>query len=281
MIHPEKWADLHVRVSSALILVVVGGLAIWIGAPLLWPLVAVLGGLMLWEVAQMQLTDPPAAGGQLPVAQTDGTRALGARMVGLLSATVIALVLWRHDAWLMPALLLPGIALLVMPGRDRLLHAIFAIVVMLAVYAFAAFREGYGLYFTLWLVLVVVASDVMGFFGGRALGGPKFWPRVSPKKTWSGTIAGWIGAGIVGILFALWFDAPVLPVLVVSVLTAFAAQMGDIAESFLKRRAGVKDSSGLIPGHGGVLDRFDAMIGASAFLVFWAVARLPVPDFGN
>ena len=104
MIHPEKWADLHVRVSSALILVVVGGLAIWIGAPLLWPLVAVLGGLMLWEVAQMQLTDPPAAGGQLPVAQTDGTRALGARMVGLLSATVIALVLWRHDAWLMPAL---------------------------------------------------------------------------------------------------------------------------------------------------------------------------------
>ena len=93
------------------------------------------------------------------------------------------------------------------------------------------------------------------------LGGPKFWPKVSPKKTWSGTIAGWIGAAAVGVLFASqgmvpWYYA------VLSPLIALAGQFGDIAESWIKRRAGAKDSSSLIPGHGGVLDRFDALVGA-------------------
>jgi phosphatidate cytidylyltransferase len=97
------------------------------------------------------------------------------------------------------------------------------------------------------------------------LGGPKLWPRVSPKKTWSGTIAGWICAGLVGLAFApslgaSWLIAPL------SVLIAMAGQAGDIAESAIKRHAGVKDSSNLIPGHGGPMDRFDALI-ASALMV--------------
>jgi len=108
---------------------------------------------------------------------------------------------------------------------------------------------------------VVVASDVLGYFAGRMLGGPKFWPAISPKKTWSGTVAGWIGAALVGLVVVLatgasWALVPF------SALVAFAGQMGDIAESWVKRRAGVKDASALIPGHGGVLDRFDALIGA-------------------
>jgi phosphatidate cytidylyltransferase len=113
----------------------------------------------------------------------------------------------------------------------------------------------------LWLVAVVVASDVLGYFAGRMLGGPKFWPSVSPKKTWSGTVAGWIGAALVGAGFVILSGASWV-LMPVSALVAFAGQMGDIAESWVKRRAGVKDASQLIPGHGGVLDRFDALIGA-------------------
>jgi phosphatidate cytidylyltransferase len=104
------------------------------------------------------------------------------------------------------------------------------------------------------------------FWAGR-----KFWPRVSPKKTWSGTVAGWVGAAGVGLAF--WAAGQGSAALVwVSPLVAFAGQMGDIAESAIKRRAGVKDSSGLIPGHGGLMDRFDAL----AFAAILAVLLLPV-----
>jgi phosphatidate cytidylyltransferase len=107
-----------------------------------------------------------------------------------------------------------------------------------------------------------VVSDVAGYFAGKALGGPKFWPGISPKKTWSGTAAGWAGAACVGAAFARPLEAGAV-LIPVSVLVAFAGQMGDIAESAVKRMQGVKDSSALIPGHGGVLDRFDAMLGAA------------------
>ena len=133
--------------------------------------------------------------------------------------------------------------------------------IMLAGYGLIELRTLGGTQVILWLVAVVVASDVLGYFAGRMLGGPKFWPAISPKKTWSGTVAGWIGAGLVGLVLVLAADASWLLV-PVSALVAFAGQLGDIAESWVKRRAGVKDASNLIPGHGGVLDRFDALIGA-------------------
>jgi phosphatidate cytidylyltransferase len=106
----------------------------------------------------------------------------------------------------------------------------------------------------------------MGYFAGRILGGPKFWPAISPKKTWSGTIAGWIGAAILGLGFVLAGQGT-LWLVVLSPLVAFAGQMGDIVESWLKRRVGAKDSSALIPGHGGVLDRFDALTGAMVLVM--------------
>jgi phosphatidate cytidylyltransferase len=112
---------------------------------------------------------------------------------------------------------------------------------------------------------------VAGYFAGRILGGPKFWPKVSPKKTWSGTIAGWVGAALVGLAF--WAAGLGEAALIwVSPLVGFAGQMGDIAESAIKRRAGVKDSSNLIPGHGGLMDRFDAL----AFAAILAVILLPL-----
>ena len=128
-------------------------------------------------------------------------------------------------------------------------------------------------------MLVVIATDVFGYFAGRTLGGPKFWPSVSPKKTWSGTAAGWIAAGLVGLLFMLLTDAG-WPIVWISMILSFASQMGDIAESALKRRMNVKDSSTLIPGHGGLFDRFDALLGAALFMLLVAyVFNVPGVNF--
>ena len=126
-------------------------------------------------------------------------------------------------------------------------------------------RDSLGVVWLLWLVFVVIASDVAGYFAGKSLGGPKFWPAISPKKTWSGTIAGWVAAAIIGGVFSI-FLGDFISLVAASVVLAFAAQMGDIAESAIKRSCDIKDSSGLIPGHGGFLDRFDGLIGAAAAL---------------
>lgn len=261
-----KWADLRTRLLSGAVILVLGLGAIWQGGLALYLLATAVAGFSLWEL--VRLTDPrPSA---RPV------------LIGLAAAAAIALILRFHwPTWLL-GLALPSVLGLVGPRRDRAVFAAYAFLIMLAVYGFVAFREGYGLTFTLWLVGVVVISDVMGYFGGRMIGGPKFWPRLSPKKTWSGTIAGWIGAGFVGLGFGLGlgFGQPVGLVLF-SALTAFAAQMGDIAESAIKRRVGVKDSSNLIPGHGGLLDRFDALIGAAVFVLVWGLVRLPLPSFAG
>lgn len=130
-------------------------------------------------------------------------------------------------------------------------------------------RDGSGLVWMLWLMLVVIATDVAGYFAGKAFGGPKFMPRISPKKTWSGTSAGWAAAAVVGIGFMIQLGAGIGLVLV-SVAVSFAAQLGDIAESAIKRYAGVKDASALIPGHGGLMDRFDGLMAAALFVLLTA-----------
>ncbi|MDZ7904436.1 MAG: phosphatidate cytidylyltransferase [Cypionkella sp.] len=132
----------------------------------------------------------------------------------------------------------------------------------------------------IWLIGVVILSDIAGYFAGRILGGPKFWPAISPKKTWSGTVAGWMGAAGLGAAFwAAGYGGAAL--IILSPLVAFAGQMGDIGESWLKRRAGIKDSSNLIPGHGGFLDRFDALIGAALVVLALQMAAPEVLAFGG
>ena len=163
-------------------------------------------------------------------------------------------------------------------GRDMAICLVYGGAILLAGAALIWLRcQPLGLVLTLWLLAVVIASDIMGYFAGRLLGGPKFWPRVSPKKTWSGTGAGWIGALIVAWAFFGWLGQILI---IAAPFVAFAGQMGDIVESAIKRRAGVKDSSQLIPGHGGVLDRFDAVIFA-ALTVVGLVFVLPLFGHGN
>ncbi len=127
-----------------------------------------------------------------------------------------------------------------------------------------------------WLCAVVWGTDVFAYFGGRLIGGPKLWPRVSAGKTWSGTIAGLLCGALLGLAVA-YFGASggvsALPVFLVSLGASALAQIGDLVESSIKRRFGVKDSSRLIPGHGGLMDRLDGFIFAAAFAALLGAAR--------
>ena len=123
----------------------------------------------------------------------------------------------------------------------------------------------------LFIVTIVVITDVFGFVFGRLFNGPKVMPSISPGKTWSGIIFGWFGSALVGYFYPLMFDLAGFGVITAIFLSIFA-QSGDFVESFLKRRAKVKNSSEFLPGHGGFLDRFDGMLGASLFyglVLFW------------
>ncbi|HET8924550.1 MAG TPA: phosphatidate cytidylyltransferase [Candidatus Acidoferrum sp.] len=112
----------------------------------------------------------------------------------------------------------------------------------------------------LFALVVVWVSDTAAYFAGRSFGRHPLAPRLSPKKTWEGTIAGFLGSLIVGLVFWRWLNVPLPHLLGMAVAGNVAGQIGDLLESAYKRSAGIKDSGSLLPGHGGVLDRIDALI---------------------
>ena len=112
------------------------------------------------------------------------------------------------------------------------------------------------------VLLVVWATDIGGYFAGRGIGGPKLWPRVSPNKTWAGAIGGFVTSLLVALGFSLLGLGKAVPLLVLAAALSIAAQCGDLFESAVKRHFGVKDSSHIIPGHGGILDRLDGFVAA-------------------
>jgi phosphatidate cytidylyltransferase len=112
-----------------------------------------------------------------------------------------------------------------------------------------------------WVLAVVWATDIGAYAAGRTFGGPRLAPRWSPRKTWAGLAGGMICAALIGWATAAWLEiSSPLPVVIISAGLAIVEQFGDVAESIAKRRFGVKDSSGLIPGHGGLLDRLDGLL---------------------
>jgi phosphatidate cytidylyltransferase len=256
-----QWGDLRTRVVSGVILAALGvGLLVSSGAVMRAGL-SVLVGLMAWELARLT--------GHLDQPDRNERHALLIGVVAGLASAVFLLVpmLTGPDgvSWavLWVALLVPIILGWVgSVPRNRWPFVLFMLGIYGAAYGILVTRQIGGLNWIFWVAGTVVVSDVLGYFAGRTFGGPKFWPAISPKKTWSGTIAGWIGAVIWALIMVLVTGSGDWWMLAAGPLIAFAGQMGDIAESWLKRRVGVKDSSNLIPGHGGVLDRFDAMSGA-------------------
>jgi phosphatidate cytidylyltransferase len=131
-----------------------------------------------------------------------------------------------------------------------------------------------GFLAVLFLFAIVWTTDIAAYFVGRALGGPKLVPRVSPNKTWSGAIGGLLASVVAAIVVAkLAGLASLFALAMLAVVLSVSAQAGDLFESFLKRRFDAKNSSHLIPGHGGLMDRLDGFVTASVAAVMVGLAR--------
>ncbi len=246
----QNWDDLTVRIASSVAMTAVGAVGVIAGGVLFQMLVVFVTAVMVWEMWMMIAPERPTPG----------------MLMAALTASVMSGQLTLVGPWAMLLFLIVPVVGASQIKVERRAFFLFALAIPAAGYGLLHFRADYGFTWLLWLMLVVIVTDVFGYFAGRTFGGPKFWPSISPKKTWSGTVAGWIAAAVVGLIFMGFTDAGAVIVLM-SVLISFAGQMGDIAESALKRRVGVKDSSTLIPGHGGLFDRFDALLGAALFML--------------
>jgi phosphatidate cytidylyltransferase len=252
----RRWSDLTPRAASALVLVVIaihsaregGGLFV-----VVW-LAASFG--VHWEWQRL-------IGGRAPLA-----RLVAGAIVLVLAAACVG----RQAVDLAVVLLLCGcgiLATLASPGR-RVWASGGMLYAGLLVIAVTSLRGSFpfGARAIIWLFAVVWGTDCFAYFGGRLIGGPKIWPRVSPSKTWSGTLVGIFAGGVIGTLASVR-DLPepraIGPILALSFAAAALSQAGDALESGIKRRFGVKDTSRLIPGHGGLMDRLDGFIAAAVF----------------
>ncbi len=250
--------ELRLRIVSALVLAaVVLIVTVWGGWPfrIVWVLVA---GLVAYEWLSMASRNHAVAAAIAVV--------LAGFLLGFASASQPALAGVAAAAALIGAVLTP-----LVKGRFalELCGVAYALAFALIAPALRSLPE-LGLAIIIWSFAVVWFTDIAAYFTGRRFGGPKLMPSVSPGKTWSGAIGGTIAGTLGG--YAVWAQTPaaaqvVGPALVIlgSLIASVFSQMGDLFESSLKRRFGAKDSSHLIPGHGGFLDRLD---GYWAVLVF-------------
>ena len=259
------WRDLRTRLLSVLVLgpLVLG--CIWLGGPWFLGLMAVTLAGLAWE--WVRRCGGPAL----------GPAGLAMPAIILLAGGLAGLGL----PWLGAALLLPGAGLLWrlagdLPRRFLALGVVYLGLFGVALITLRLDPEA-GRANVFFLMLLVWASDSAAYVAGRALGGPKLWPAVSPGKTWSGALGGLLGSMLVGALAAALVTPAAAPLwtlfwaaLVAGVL-GMVSQAGDLLESGIKRRFGVKDSSHLIPGHGGLLDRLDGFLAAAPLAVAWSM----------
>lgn len=261
----SSFADLSTRIASALVLAAVAGAALWLGDLAFAALLSVASGLMVWEYRRMVIGEAGISG--LPFWVMTGIAAL------------VPFYAWVFGGWMLPVVATVSAIAVAMLDRGKALWTVpFLFYLCFAVLVAMGLRTG-GIVPVLLVVLLVIAADVGGYFFGRIFGGPKLWPRVSPKKTWSGTVGGWVLAVLVAVAFRLaepalterpegfltdWGDWYLT--IYLAFFVAAASQAGDLAESAVKRHFGVKDSSNLIPGHGGLLDRFDGQLGGFAIV---------------
>jgi phosphatidate cytidylyltransferase len=259
-------SELTLRIVSAVVMALVAIGATIIGGRLFFVLWLGLGMLIAWEWARLTegRISPPAAAA-LVIAAFAGA------MLGDTGR-------WF---WLMLIVLAALVAAYVTKADERrwLTTGVFYAAVLPAATILCRGETALGMILIFWLFAVVWATDVCAYFAGRAIGGPKLWPTVSPKKTWSGAIGGLLGAVLFGTLVLVIAGQPVRwPVLLVAAMLSALSQAGDLFESSLKRRFGAKDSGSLIPGHGGFMDRLDGFIFAVAAAALLGVVRAGVPN---
>ncbi|MGO4715682.1 phosphatidate cytidylyltransferase [Bradyrhizobium sp. 2TAF24] len=143
------------------------------------------------------------------------------------------------------------------------------------------FDASAGFLALMFVLLIVWVTDIGGYFAGRGIGGPKLWPRVSPKKTWAGAIGGLAGSLLIALAFAALGFGRTWPLLGLAAVLSVVSQLGDLFESAVKRTFGVKDSSHIIPGHGGLLDRLDGFVAAIVFAVLVGALRGGIDGVGR
>ena len=265
-----NFSDLRTRVISALVMVAAAVAAlVWGGAPfiLFWLAAAIA---MNWEWQKLVGEDR-----RLPRVVIGAAALAIACAFAAQNGPDIALFVLIAGALAVCALAAPGLRLWAGAGIFYAGALIVSIAIIRPPFP-AIIEPPYNLRAILWLFAVVWGTDVMAYFGGRLIGGPKLWPRVSAGKTWSGTLVGIFSGALLGLAVAAIKPAgpvAVVPLILAGLAAGAAAQAGDLLESSVKRRFGVKDSSQLIPGHGGVMDRLDGFVAAALFVSLLSVVR--------
>ncbi len=251
----ENFADLGVRTVSALAIVAISFTATWLGDRTFHYFAGLLAVFVLLEFASI-------CAAQLP-------REIAGAAILFLVLSIFAYI--AENGFAGAIVIALGVAVLsVWQGATNRMHwASTGLLYSAALfYALVILRDGDGYGFAAIVILfsAVWSSDTAAFFGGRIVGGAKLAPTISPNKTWSGAIAGVVGAMVITPLvcqIAGW-SPHWLALAALGFLLSVVSQIGDIAESWLKRRFDVKDSGKIIPGHGGILDRIDGLIPAAA-----------------
>lgn len=258
-------SNLASRVIVGVFLAVVAIADIWVGGPA-FTLMIVLGvGIVLWEWCAMHaIPSPWRVGGIATLAGASALAHVGLpfQALALLGAAILlalavsGLTRTAGKRWLSTGLVyagLPAVALIWLRQQP----------------------DGFAL--VMWTMGVVWATDIFAYFAGRAIGGPKIWTAISPNKTWAGLGGGMLAAAIFSVLFARLSGWPqtMLAMALIGALLAIVAQAGDFFESWLKRRAGVKDSGTLLRGHGGVMDRVDGLVPVCVVVALWVSSQAP------
>lgn len=264
----RRFGDLAVRAVIAVIFAATGFGAIWAGGGWGLAFVMIAGGIMAWEWRRIA-----ARPGDRVLAGFQALAVAGAAFVAFHGRVVEAAVFLFAVAAL-------GAGVDIARGRSPWWSLIGALYlgVALSFFVFLLGSPANGLQVIIWLVLVVVATDIGAYFSGRLIGGPKLWPRVSPNKTWAGAIGGLtlaaVAAALVGFGAGRGFGGGAM---IAAILVSAISQAGDFAESAYKRKFDKKDSGRLLPGHGGLLDRLDGMIAATLAVGLLSLIRPDLP----
>ncbi len=253
---PPRMSELTLRILTGLALISVATIALLMGGFLFWLLAVVAGLFMMAEWADLY-----------------GIDAKQKRLAQYSLFVPLALMAPPPGAgpyFLTLGLLIGAVFFIVIVTGKRVL-ALGTIYVGLPILSLLLIRhQKEGVVFTLWVLALVWATDIGAYAAGRMIGGPKLWPAVSPKKTWAGLVGGVILASLFAAFMHEAYGLPLRLTIATPVL-AIVAQAGDFYESWLKRRAGVKDSGNILPGHGGVMDRLDGLVPVAPIAAFLVV----------